>query len=63
MTDRSLDPHALKLSADQGFADAQFVYGTRLFLGIDVEKNESLGAYYLKLSADQGHPQLKTIMA
>jgi TPR repeat protein len=51
---KSLAAHYFKLSADQGFAQAQLHYGLLLLTGEGITMNKSLAAYYFKLSADQG---------
>jgi TPR repeat protein len=56
---KSLAAHYYKLSADQGFANAQFNYGVCLETGSGIEMNKSLAAHYFKLAADQGHPQAR----
>jgi TPR repeat protein len=43
------------MSADQGNATAQLLYGSMLFSGDDIEMNKSLAAHYFKMSADQGN--------
>ena len=52
---RRLGAHYLKLSADQGYAPAQFRYGLCLKEGEGVPRDLSEAARYFKLSADQGH--------
>jgi hypothetical protein len=51
---RSRAAHHFKLSADQGFVDAQRKYGHLLMSGDGVRQNEALGAQWLKLAADHG---------
>jgi TPR repeat protein len=45
----------VKLSADQGNADAQNMYGTHLETGSGVPQNATKATEYYKLSADQGN--------
>jgi TPR repeat protein len=49
---KSLAAHHYKLSADQGYAHAQFAYGVSLANGAGISINKSLAAHYYKLSAD-----------
>jgi TPR repeat protein len=50
---KSLAVHYYKLSADQGFAAAQYNYGFMLARGEGISMNKSLAVHYFKLSADQ----------
>jgi TPR repeat protein len=53
--DKPTDAAFLKLSADQGCADAQFNYAILLLNGDGIARNKSLVARDYKLSADQGN--------
>jgi TPR repeat protein len=46
-----------KLSAHQGNADGQWLYGRGLADGIGMARNPMKAAKYFKLSADQGNAQ------
>jgi TPR repeat protein len=54
---RSYAAHYYKLSADQGYAEAQFDYGMMLSHGEGISMNRSHAAHYFKLSADQSHAE------
>jgi TPR repeat protein len=45
----------LRLSADQGNAEAQYILGTWLEVGRDGEVDEEIITRYYKMAADQGH--------
>jgi TPR repeat protein len=53
--DKAEAVHYLKLSADQGNADAQFRYGLQLAKGEGVGRDRMQAAHYYKLAADQKH--------
>jgi TPR repeat protein len=53
--DRPAEAAFLKLTADQGCADAQFNCAILLLNGDGIAQNKSLAAHYFKLSADQGN--------
>lgn len=53
--DLSMDPHDMKLAADQEDARGQLNYGRCLAKGDEISIDLTMAAYYFKLAADQGH--------
>jgi hypothetical protein len=60
---KSQSAYYLKLSADQGDADAQFNYGLQLYETDGISMNHSHAAYYVRLAADQGHMNAQIVIA
>lgn len=51
----------IKKSADQGEVEAQLLFGSFVYAGCGVEKNEDLGRAYLKKAADAGNEKAREL--